>query len=228
MQEKEKKAKPARIMTDAQGQSVPAEYVKPYDRERDRVARRILKRFQDEHDRLARLKADTLADISRLQAYGRDAGEALGGVKGNVQFSSFDALVRVRLDARTMVDFDDRFRQAQELIFAYVDELTGATDQADVATIIKAAFRPSASGMLARSKIVGLLRLNIRHEMWVRAMDLLRESQLVKSGKSYLYVETRPSLEGDWEAVPLDIAAIDPAASDKEDSARPSDAQPAQ
>ncbi len=220
--------KTTKIMTDAQGQNVPVQYVKPYDRERDRVARRIEKRFRAANAYVARIKAETLADIAALQRYGLKDGEAVGGAKGNVQFSSFDALIRVRLEARTMLDFDDRFRQAQQLIFDYLDELTGASDQADIATIIKAAFRPSSAGMLARNKIIALLRLNIKNEKWGHAMDLLRESQFVKAGKSYVYVETRPSLAEEFEMIPVDIAAIDPAAKEeKEDCARPSDAQTA-
>lgn len=219
-------AKTPKIMIDAQGQSVPVAYVKPYDRERDRVARRILKRWQEERNRLARLKADTLADIAALQSYGERNGWAVGGAKGNVQFSSFDGMVRVRLDARTMVEFDDRFRQAQELILAYADELAAATGEQDIVTIIRAALTPSAGGMLARSRVIGLLRLNIKAEMWRRAMDLLRDCQFVRSGKTYIYVETRSGADGDWDMIPLDIAAIEPET--KETSARPSDAQKAQ
>lgn len=225
---KEKKAKVSKIMVDAQGQSVPAQYVKQYDRERDRVARRIEKRFIDAHAYLARVKASTLADIACLQAFGAKDGAGLGGAKGNVQFTSFDALIRVRLDARTMVEFDDRFRQAQELIFQYADELAGATGEQDIVTIIRAAFKPNAGGMLARSRVMGLFRLNIKAEKWQMAMDLLRECQFVKSGKTYLYVETRPTQGDDFEMIPLDIAAIDPAVCEKEDSARPSAAQQAQ
>ena len=211
-------------MTDAQGQTVPVAYVKPYDRERDRVARRILKRWQDERDRLARLKAETLADIAKLQTFGRDkCDQQLGGSKGNVQFSSFDGTIRVRLDARTMVEFDDRFRQAQELILSYADQLVGATGEHDIATIIRAALTPNSGGMLARSRVIGLLRLNIKADKWMRAMELLRECQLVKSGKTYIYVETR-SGDGEWNMIPLDVAAIDPA--EKEEvSARQSDAR---
>ncbi len=229
MEEKQKKQKAVKIMVDAQGQSVPAEYVKPYDRERDRVARRIEKRFREANAYVARVKAATLADIAGLQAFGTKDGAGLGGAKGNVQFTSFDALIRVRLDARTMVEFDDRFRQAQDLIFAYADELAGATGEQDIVTIIRAAFKPNAGGMLARSRVMGLFRLNIKAEKWLRAMDLLRECQFVKSGKTYLYVETRQTAASDFEMIPLDIAAIEPAAKeDKEASARTSDAQQAQ
>jgi len=203
--------KAPQTMTDAQGQVVPISYVKPYDRERDRVARRILARWTAERDRLARLKAETLADIAKLQAFGRDkCDQKVGGEKGNVQFSSFDGLIRVRVDARTMVEFDDRFNQAKQLILSYADELAGATGERDIATIIRAALTPNAGGMLARSRVIGLLRLNIKAEKWLRAMELLRECQLVKSGKSYIYVETRPSADADWDMIPLDVAAIDP------------------
>ena len=207
-----KTTKPTRTMTDAQGQDVPVAYVKPYDRERDRVALRILKRWVVEHDRLAILKADTLADIAKLQAFGRDKCEVkIGGDKGNVQFSSFDGLTRVRLDARTMVEFDDRFNQAQKLILEYADDLAGATGERDIVTIIRAALTPSAGGMLARSRVIGLLRLNIKAEKWLKAMDMLRDCQFVKSGKTYIYVESRSSINDDWEMIPLDVAAIDPA-----------------
>jgi hypothetical protein len=198
-----------KTMIDAQGQAVPVAYVKPYDRERDRVARRVLKRWQDQRDRLVRLKSETLADIARLQAFGAAQETKVGGAKGNVQFSSFDGQIRVRLDARTMVEFDDRFNQAKDLILSYADELAGATGERDIATIIRAALTPSAGGMLARSRVIGLLRLNIQADKWRRAMDLLRECQFVKSGKSYIYVETRASSDSDFEMIPLDIAAID-------------------
>lgn len=229
--ETEKKTKAPRIMTDAQGQSVPAQYVKPYDRERDRVARRIQARFGRANAYIAQVKADTLEDIAELQRFGQKDGQAVGGVKGNCQFTSFDGLIRVRLDAKTMVDFDDRFRQAQQLIFEYVDELTGATDERDVAEIIRAAFRPSAAGMLSKAKIMGLLRLKIEKPKWLEAMRLLRECQFVKSGKSYLYCEVKPGPDGEWENIPLDIAAIEPAAETpvrKEVRAGPADAQSAQ
>ena len=205
-----KKNTPA-IFVDAQGQSVPSAYVKPYDKARDKIARRILARFERAHAYLARLKAESLADIETLRA---SDGATLGGAKGNIQFSSFDGLVRIRVDARTLVDFDDRFRQAQSLIFAYVDELTGATDQGDVAEIIRAAFRPNGAGMLSRARVMGLLRLNIKHVTWVQAMDLLRECQFVKSGKSYLYCEIKPNRDADFEPIPLDLAAIEPATDD--------------
>lgn len=197
-------------LTDAQGQQVPIAYIKPYDRARDKAARRILARFKRAHQYLAQVKAETLADIEALQTSSYPEAANLGGAKGNLQFCSFDGLIRIRSEARTLVEFDDRFRRAQELIFSFLDDLTGGTNHKDVATIIKAAFKPTSGGMLSRVKVMGLTRLHITHPKWVEAMDIIRECQFVRSGKSYLYCETKASLENDFDMIPLDIAAIEP------------------
>lgn len=198
-------------LTDAQGQQVPIQYVKPYDRARDKAARRILARFLKASAYLAQVKADTMADIEALQTSSFPEAANLGGAKGNLQFMSFDGLIRIRTEAKTLIEFDDRFRRAQELIFSYLDDLTGGTNHKDVATIIKAAFKPTSGGMLSRVKVMGLTRLNITHPKWVEAMDIIRDCQFVKSGKSYLYCETKEGSDADFVMIPLDIAAIDPA-----------------
>jgi hypothetical protein len=203
--------KTQKTLTDAQGQQVPIQYVKPYDRARDKAARRILTRFLNASQYLAKVKADTLADIEALQTSTFPEAAHLGGAKGNLQFMSFDGLIRIRTEAKTLIEFDDRFRRAQELIFSYLDDLTGGTNHKDVATIIKAAFKPTAGGMLSRVKVTGLTRLSITHPKWVEAMDIIRECQFVKAGKSYLYCETKASSNDDFEMIPLDIAAIEPA-----------------
>lgn len=213
MEEKKQKKveKKQQFMTDAAGNQVPLQYVKSYDKARDRYARRIEERFVKANAYLARVKADTLKDIEDLRALDNPDGKKLGGIKGNVQFQSFDGLIRVNLHARSTIEFDDRFHRAQELIFDFLNELTSATGDQDVAEIIRAAFKPSASGMLSKTKIVGLFRLKIEKSKWQEAMQLLRECQFVKSGKVYLECDTKPTREEPFTPIPLDIAAIDPA-----------------
>ena len=107
--------KPAKTMTDALGRPIPVEYVADFDKKRDKTARRILARFQKAEAYLANVKAQTLADIAALRGDGKT---------GNFQFQSFDGLIRIRLDARTAVEFDHRFQEAQTLINQYLDEIT--------------------------------------------------------------------------------------------------------
>lgn len=199
-----------KTMTDAQGQQVPLAYVKPYDRLRDKTARRILARWQKAHAALQRVKAETLEDIAALQAAASgDADQGgLGGEKGNIQFRSFDGLITVRVDARTNIEFDERIREAHAIIQKVVAELASATGQADIAEIINAAFRPSSFGLLQKSRILGLLRLKVKHADWARAMELIKESIFTKQGKSYIYVEEKAARDAEAIGIVLDIAAI--------------------
>lgn len=203
--------KQPKTLTDALGQQVPVQYVKPYDRARDRAARRILARFKKANEYLAQVKADTLADIEALQTATFPEAANLGGAKGNLQFMSFDGLIRIRTEAKTLIAFDDRIRMAQELIFSYLDDIKGDAKHPAVSTIINGCFKATSGGMLSRAKVIGLTRWNIKDPKWVQAMDLIRECQFVKSGKSYLYCECKASCEEDFEMIPLDIAAIEPA-----------------
>lgn len=198
-------------LTDAQGQQVPISYVKPYDRARDKAARRILARFLKANQYLAQVKADTLADIEALQTSTYPEAANLGGVKGNVQFSSFDGLIRVRSEAKTFIEFDDRIKAAQALIFDYLNDLKGSDKHQDIQTIINETFKPTSSGMLSRTKVIGLTRWNIKAQKWVMAMDLIRECQFAKSGKSYIYCESKDSRDAEFETISLDFAAIEAA-----------------
>ena len=125
---------------------------------------------------------------------------------------SFDARIRVRLDARTAVEFDHRFNEAQNLIFEYLDEITKETGRPDIASIVQVAFKPSSGGLLSRARVLSLTRLDIKHGKWLHAMDLLKKSQFPKMGKTYVYCETRPVPGGDFDAILLDLASVDPAA----------------
>ncbi len=42
-------------------------------------------------------------------------------------------------------------------------------------------------------------------------MELLRESQFAKTGRTYIYCETKTSRDDDFDNILLDFAAIDPA-----------------
>ena len=203
--------KTEKMLTDAQGRQVHVAYVKPYDRARDRAARRILVRFRKANQYLAQVKADTQADIEALQTATFPEAANLGGAKGNVQFSSFDGLIRVRSEAKTFIEFDDRIKAPQALIFDYLNDLKGSDKHQDIQTIINETFKPTSCGMLSRTKVIGLTRWNIKAPKWVMAMDLIRECQFAKSGKSYIYCESKDSRDAEFETISLDFAAIEPA-----------------
>ncbi len=206
-----KPAKPAKTMTDAAGNAVPVAYVKPYDRERDKLARRILARWEKSRAAVERCYRETVADIARVEAAaadGRTGNRALG-TRGNFQFQSFDGLVMVSRIARYELRFDERLRVAQGIIEEIIDEKAQGIDE-DLASLIRGVFRPTSDGLLAQSRVMGLFRLKIRHPRWAQAMDLIRDAIETRRGKNLLRVNRKTSRDAEWQAVLLDIAAAAP------------------
>lgn len=201
-------AKKTQTMIDAQGDEVPIRHVKPYDRQRDKIARRCLARWERARKTIETVYADTAVDIEgieELAAEGR-TGARKQGTKGNFQFASFDGAIQVSRSARYEMRFDERLRTAQEIIEEIIAEKAEGVD-ADLAELVQGIFRPTSDGLLSQSRVMGLFRLKIRHPRWAVAMDLIRESIESRRGKNLLAVRRKNSV-GEWESVLLDIAAV--------------------
>ena len=196
-----------KTMTDAQGQQVPLSYVKPYDRERDRLARRCMARWIKARAVLERVYQETADDIESVEALAADGRvDRRLGTKGNFQFTSFDGLVQVARSARYELRFDERLRTAQEIIDAIISEKAEGAD-ADLAELVKGIFRPTSDGLLSQSRVMSLFRLKIKHPRWAEAMELIRESIESRRGKNILSVRMKPTRDQEWISVILDISA---------------------
>lgn len=195
-------------MIDAKGDEVPIRHVKPYDRERDRLARRCLARWEKAHELLRRVQAETAADIERVEAMAADGrtGSRPLGSKGNFQFTSFDGSIQVSRSARYELSFDERLHVAQEIIEQLIEQKAEGAD-ADLAVMIKGVFKPTSDGLLSKAKVMGLFRWKIKHPRWLEAMDLIRESIESRRGKNLMAVRKR-NAAGLWENILLDVAAV--------------------
>lgn len=200
-----------KTMMDTQGQAVPVRYVKAYDRERDRIARRVQARWMKQNAALQKCYDETAADIESMEtlaAEGRGGCRGLG-TKGNFQFMSFDGLIAVSRSARYELRFDERLKVAQEIIEAVIAEKAQGID-ADLAELIKGVFRPTSDGLLSQARVMGLFRLKITHPRWAEAMDLIRASIESRKGKNLLAVRCKKNREAEWVGIALSIADVCP------------------
>lgn len=197
-----------KTMTDAQGQQVPLAYVKPYDRERDRLARRCKARWEKVRAVIERTYQETAADLEAIEALASDGRtDRKLGKKGNFQFTSFDGLIQVARSARYELRFDERLRTAQTIIEEIISEKAEGAD-ADLAELVKGIFRPTSDGLLSQARVMGLFRLKIKHPRWAEAMDLIRESIESRRGKNLQSVRFKPNRDAEWDSILLDIASI--------------------
>jgi len=201
--------KPVKTMTDPSGQLVPIKYVSDYDRERDRIARRIHKRFKDTENVLRKVKADTLQDIFRLRAMAeKDANVSLGGEKGNIQFRSFDGNITVNLDIQYRTEFDERLAIAQQLIREAVKELSADASNADLVEIATQAFAPRKSGNLDMQRIRDLRKYKVSHPKWKKACEIISECERSIGSTQYVRVFERTQPDARPTPITLDIAVI--------------------
>jgi hypothetical protein len=76
--------------------------VNAYDRQRDKIANQIAKLWIEERDRIAKVKANTLAAIEKLQAAaGKETGVDLGGAKATCSSAASTAPSPCRSTAST-------------------------------------------------------------------------------------------------------------------------------
>jgi hypothetical protein len=195
--------------TDPSGEKVPAKYVKPYDKLRDEIAGKIDKMWQTERDRLAKVKAETIALIEKLkEAAAREANvPELGGVKGNLQFRSFDGTITVSLDRQYRTEFDERLQFAQALIMEAIAEMTEGTD-ADISEIARRAFQPRKSGNLDMQRIRDLRSYNVKHAKWRQACEIISECERTVAHRDYIHVTVRTAPDASPENIQLDIAKL--------------------
>lgn len=203
-----KTEKEQKTMIDAQGNAVPVKYIKLYDRERDRIARKILARWLKAQAALRAVKRDTLADIEKLVGLAeKETGVSLGGAKGNVQFRSFDGHITISLDMQAKTEFDERLALAQKLILEAVGEMTDGAS-ADLAELARRAFEPRKSGRLDMQRIRDLRNYKVEHPKWRRACEIIGDCERQVGTRQYVRVAVRKQADAKPELVSLDIATI--------------------
>lgn len=201
-------AKTERKWIDIKGDEVPARYVSKFDKERDRVCRKIEQRFQSERARLQQLVKDCISDLDGLMKLKTSLGE-----RGNFQTSSFDGLIQVSIDQQYNIMLDERVVKARELMLAYVNEelaKAGENKLVVVRKLIEGAFRANSRGFLPVSKIFELMRMEVPDARWNEAREILQDAIKPVPGKRYLNCRVRKSLQQDFETIRLDVATCWP------------------
>lgn len=201
-------AKSKKTMTDVFGRQIPLSYVPHYDRENDRLVRRIHERHTKARKMLEATMREDLKDLEAIRALRVSEKKQAEGVKGNLSSRCFDGTVEVRLVCRHDVAPDDRLNAAREKMETWVRaQMEGASKKmaAVVFPLIQEAFRPSATGRLSMYRVASLLRVEINDPQWQEARQLMIDSLGCRIGRNCLQVLERNGNSGKYEFITLDI-----------------------
>lgn len=195
------------FMIDGRGALVPETVVKAQDRLQDDLVRKIVGFAVPLSEQITRFREHCLEDVDSFVALlDQEYGAKRGGRKGNLSFLSYDGLLKVDVQVGEMVAFGPELQTAKELVDECLREWTvDAREQ--LRAIITRAFDVDAQGRINRYNLTYLLRMEIADERWQDAMRAIRDSMRVVGSKRYIRIYSRPSNDGQWSAVNLNMAA---------------------
>lgn len=191
------------LWTDINGDQVPAKYVSKFDKARDAVSRRILKRFLAGRKVLEQIVRESIEDLDGLMKLKESVGS-----KGNFQTSSFDGLIQVSIDQQYNIQLDERVARARELMLEYVNSELSRLDKDTtfLRKLVEDSFRANAKGYLPIASILKLTRYEVKDKRWGEARGILQDAMKPVPGKRYLNCRVRDTPQQDFKTIRLDLA----------------------
>lgn len=198
---------PTGYMENTQGHLVPIESVKPIDIARDSLVREIVDKARALNGQIVEFKSAVFGDISAfVQLSAEQYQVKIGGNKGNISLLSFDGRYRVQRSIAEAISFDERLQAAKALIDECITDWAQSSTP-EIKVLVQDAFQVDKSGNINTGRVLGLRRLEITDERWLRAMQAIGDAVQVTGSKAYVRVYERNAATGEYLPIPLDIAA---------------------
>lgn len=199
---------PAGYWRDGEGRLIPENMVKPIDKARDDLVRELVGKAKAASAILADFKTKAFGDIGAfVEMSGEQYGVKLGGVKGNVTLLSFDGRFKIVRQIQEHLVFDERLQAAKQLIDECIQTWTeGSRDE--IKALINDAFQVNKEGKINTARVLGLKRLNISDEKWLRAMQAIADSVQVAGSKTYIRIYERIGDTDQYQPISLDVAGV--------------------
>jgi len=199
---------PEGYMEDGRGRLIRVEQVSEYDKLKNETIENIFGHTRRVQQDIKDFKTDTMGDVYALMEVAAEKYNAkLGGKKGNVSIVSYDGRKKIQIAVNETLTFDERLQVAKELVDECLIEWT-QDSRTEIKTLVTSAFEVDKQGNISTSKVMSLLKLDIRDAKWQDAMNALNDSLSVLCSKKYIRFYQRDSFDAKWQAIPLDIAAL--------------------
>lgn len=190
------------------GSYVPESTIKPIDLARDQIVNEIVSKAKALSETIGQFKAATFADVQAfIEMSAEQYGANIGGKKGNVTLISFDGRYKIQRAVAESITFDERLQAAKQLI----DECIHAWSEGanvNIRVMVNDAFQVDKEGNISIGRVLGLRRLDISDEKWLRAMQAIGDAIQVVGSKTYVRVYERVGETDRWSPIALDVAAV--------------------
>ncbi len=194
-----------KILVDASGREYPAKILDPEIVKRDTIVNRLMGKASRLHDRIESEKIKMVDDIDKyLNQTAQKYGEEW---KGNAELLSFDGKYKIEVRQRERIEFSEKLQIAKQKIDGCLKRWSEDSN-INLQAVIKEAFQVDKKGEIAKSRILGLRRYNIKDKQWQQAMDLIDEAIQVTSTKQYIAFYERPDKDKPFRLISLNFSAL--------------------
>lgn len=193
----------------ARGDLVHERNISDTDRDMDTTARKIHGFGAALSVQMWRFRAHTLDDIyAFVDRVVERYGGKIGGKKGNLQLTTFDGLLQVRLSQADLVVVGPEVEAAQALIEECIEEWA-VRSNLNLRALVTQAFTPDAStGKVSVTQLLKLRRIEIDDARWRRAQDAISDAMRPGGTAEYVRLYERATPEERFRQVPLHLACV--------------------
>ena len=198
---------PTGFRQNAKGHLVPENKIKEIDLLRDEVVATLVGGAQMLQKVMREFKEQAHADIAAFLELSLEKYEVTwGGQKGNLTLYSFDGQYKVTRQISASIRFDERLQAAKALIDECISDWSEGSND-NIRLLINDAFQVDREGKNSTNRVLGLRRLEIQDDKWLKAMDAISDSIIVTDSKTYIRFYERDE-QGGYKPISLDFAAI--------------------
>jgi len=196
---------PSGYRTNSAGHLVPESKIEAIDLLRDELVKELTTEAEVIANQLQEFKVKALMRIQDfIELSAQTYGQQIGGKKGNVSLNSFDGSLMIKRNINENISFDERLMVAKSLIDSCIHEWTkGGND--NIKALVEHAFQTDKEGNISVTRILGLRRLDIDDEQWLKAMEAIADSISITGSKTYLRLYKRDERDT-LKQISLDIA----------------------
>ncbi|WP_442771780.1 DUF3164 family protein [Paenirhodobacter enshiensis] len=198
---------------DSEGRLVPLSLVKPADRMKDEVARRLVARSREVQAIMAAFKAEAMKDMfAARELIFEQYGAKIGGPKGNFSISSYDGAMEVEISVAERITFGTELQAAKALIDECI-EAWAAGGNVNIRALVEHAFAVNKEGRIDTGRVLGLRKLNMKgvdggpDAKWERAMEAISEAVKVRGTATYVRFRAADDA-GNMVGISLDFAKL--------------------
>lgn len=156
---------------------------------------------------LGRFKGHCYDDIGAFMSLlAEKYGAKPGGRRGNVSFKRFDDCRKVEIAVSDTLEFGPSLQTAKGLVDEYISR-EAATLSDGIRALVNHAFQVDKAGKINTAALFQLRRIEIKDDIWQRAMEALTASIRIAGSKQYIRFYYRDDARAPWVRLTLDLAS---------------------